>query len=306
MSIPPTPAVGQFDGGCVFIDGAYAPLSEAKVSLFDWGFTRSDATYDVVSAWQGAFFRLDVHMERFFASLEKMRLAIPYSRAELRQILHGCVRAGGLRDSYVAMVCTRGVPPRGARDPRQAQNRFYAYALPFVMIAPREKQLAGIDLHISDRQRIAPASVDPTVKNYHWIDLVQSMFDAYDRGRDTSCVVDAQGNVTEGPGFNVFIVKDGVVHTADRGVLEGISRRTAIELCERLGIALRVSPLPVAAVRGADEVFLTSTGGGILPIAKIDGQPLPQFPGPITTRLYDAYWALHDEPVYRDAVDYSA
>ena len=304
MPLPATPAAGQFEGGCVFIDGAYAPLSEAKISLFDWGFTRSDVTYDVVSAWHGAFFRIDTHMDRFFASLQKMRLAIPYTRAELREILHGCVRAGSLQDAYVAMLCTRGVPPRGARDPRQAQNRFYAYALPFVMIAPREKQLSGIDLHISDRQRIATASVDPTVKNYHWIDLVQSMFDAYDRGRDTSCVVDAQGNVTEGPGFNVFIVKDGVVHTADRGVLEGVSRRTAIELCERLGIPLRVAPLPVAAVRGADEVFLTSTGGGILPIAKIDGQPLPQFPGAVTTRLYDAYWALHDEPVYRDPVNY--
>jgi branched-chain amino acid aminotransferase len=306
MSIPSTPPVGQFEGGCVFIDGAYAPLSEAKVSLFDWGFTRSDATYDVVSAWHGAFFRIDDHLDRFLASLQKMRLAIPYSRAELREILHGCVRAGGLQDAYVAMVCTRGVPPRGARDPRQAQNRFYAYALPFVMIAPRDKQLAGIDLHVSERQRIAPASVDPTVKNYHWIDLVQSMFDAYDRGRDTSCVVDAQGNVTEGPGFNVFAVRDGVVRTADRGVLEGISRRTAIELCEKLGIALSVAPLPAATLRAADEVFLTSTGGGILPIAKIDGQALPQFPGPVTNRLYDAYWAAHDDPRYRDAVDYAA
>jgi branched-chain amino acid aminotransferase len=306
MSIPSTPPVGQFEGGCVFIDGAYAPLSEAKVSLFDWGFTRSDATYDVVSAWHGAFFRIDDHLDRFLASLQKMRLAIPYSRGELREILHGCVRAGGLQDAYVAMVCTRGVPPRGARDPRQAQNRFYAYALPFVMIAPRDKQLAGIDLHISERQRIAPASVDPTVKNYHWIDLVQSMFDAYDRGRDTSCVVDAQGNVTEGPGFNVFAVRDGVVRTADRGVLEGISRRTAIELCEKLGIALSVAPLPAATLRAADEVFLTSTGGGILPIAKIDGHALPQFPGPVTNRLYDAYWAAHDDPRYRDAVDYAA
>jgi branched-chain amino acid aminotransferase len=306
MPLPAAPRVGQFEGGCAFVEGQYAPLSEAKVSLFDWGFTRSDVTYDVASTWQGAFFRLDAHMDRFFASLQKMRLAIPYSRAELREILHGCVRAGGLQDAYVAMVCTRGVPPRGARDPRLAQNRFYAYALPYVWIASREKQLAGIDLHISDRQRIAAASVDPTVKNYHWIDLVQSMFDAYDRGHDTSCVIDAQGNVTEGPGFNVFIVKDGVVYTADRGVLEGISRRTAIELCERLGIPLRIAPLPVAAVRGADEVFLTSTGGGVLPIAKIDGQPLPHFPGPITTRLHDAYWAIHDEAAYRDPVHYEA
>ena len=304
MTLPATPPVGRFEGGCVFIEGAYAPLSEAKISLFDWGFTRSDATYDVASAWKGAFFRLDVHMDRFFASLQKMRLAIPYGRAELRTLLHGCVRAGGLQDAYVAMVCTRGVPPRGARDPRLAQNRFYAYAVPYVWIASREKQLAGIDLHISERQRIAPASVDPKVKNYHWIDLVQSMFDAYDHGHDTSCVVDAEGNVTEGPGFNVFMVKDGVVHTAAHGVLEGVSRQTAIELCARLDIPLRLTSLPAAAVRDADEVFLTSTGGGILPIARIDGRPIPRFPGPVTTRLHDAYWAIHEEPEYRDAIDY--
>ncbi|MEJ8856095.1 aminotransferase class IV [Variovorax robiniae] len=306
MSIPATPPVAQFEGGCVFIDGAYAPLSEAKVSLFDWGFTRSDVTYDVATTWKGSFFRLDAHMDRFFSSLQKMHLAIPYSRAELREILHGCVRAGGLQDGYVAMVCTRGVPPRGARDPRMAQNRFYAYALPYVWIASREKQLAGIDLHISERQRISPASVDPTVKNYHWIDLVQSMFDAYDRGHDTSCVVDAEGNVTEGPGFNVFAVKDGQVFTADRGVLEGISRRTVLELCGKLDIPLHVGPLPVDALRNADEVFLTSSGGGVLPIGKIDGKPLPPFPGPVTTRLYEGYWALHDDPAFNDPVDYGS
>ena len=202
------------------------------------------------------------------------------------------------------MVCTRGVPPRGARDPRLAQNRFYAYALPYVWIASREKQLQGIDLHVSQRVRIAPESVDPTVKNYHWIDLVQSMFDAYDRGRDTSCMVDAHGHVAEGPGFNVFMVKDGVVRTSASGVLEGISRRTAIELCERLGIPVRVAPVPLADFRAADEVFLTSTGGGILPIARLDGVALPGFPGPVTTRLHDAYWAAHDEPAWRDPVDY--
>ncbi|APW39971.1 branched-chain amino acid transferase [Rhodoferax koreense] len=295
---------GQFEGGSAFVDGEFVPLSEAKISMFDWGFTRSDVTYDVATTWQGAFFRLDAHMDRFFASLQKMRLAIPYSRAELREILHGVVRAGGLQDAYVAMVCTRGVPPRGARDPRLAQNRFYAYALPYVWIASREKQLAGLDLHISERQRIPATSVDPTVKNYHWMDLVQSLYDAYDQGRDTSCVVDAAGNITEGPGFNVFMVKNGVVHTADSGVLEGISRRTAIELCERLQIPVHIAPVPSAALRAADEVFLTSSGGGILPIARLDGVALPDFPGPVAGRLYDAYWAIHEEAQYRDPVAY--
>ena len=298
------PRTGEFEGGAALVEGEFVPLSEAKVSLFDWGFTRSDATYDVASVWHGAFFRLNDHLDRFFASLAKLRFAIPHDREQVRHILHGCVRAGALRDAYVAMVCTRGVPPRGARDPRLAVNRFYAYAVPYVWIAPPEKQAAGIDLHVSARQRIAPASVDPTVKNYHWLDLVQSMFDAYDLGRDTSCVVDADGNVTEGPGFNVFMVRNGAVRTADRGVLEGVSRRTAIELCRRLGIVLELGPVPADDFRAADEVFLTSTGGGILPIARIDGQALPQFPGPVTQRLAAAYWAMHDEPAHRDPVDY--
>ena len=296
---------GEFEGGSAFVEGDWVPLSEAKISLFDWGFTRSDATYDVASVWKGAFFRLDDHVDRFFSSLEKLRMKIPYDRAGLKRVLHGCVRAGGLQDAYVAMVCTRGVPPPGSRDPRMAVNRFYAYALPFVWIAPPEKQREGIDLFISRRQRIAPDSVDPTVKNYHWLDLVQSMFDAYDHGSDTSCVLDAAGNITEGPGFNVFVVKDGIVRTADRGVLEGISRRTVIELCGRLDIPIRQQAIPAGDLAVADEVFLSSTGGGVLPIARVNGKPVAAaFPGPLTRRLHDAYWALHDDPVYREVVAY--
>jgi branched-chain amino acid aminotransferase len=297
---------GAFTGGAAFVDGALVPLAQAKISLFDWGFTRSDATYDVASVWKGAFFRLDDHIDRFFASLAKLRMQIPHDRNQLKEILHACVRAGGLQDAYVAMVCTRGVPPPGSRDPRLATNRFYAYALPFVWIAPPEKQREGIDLFISQRQRIAPGSVDPTVKNYHWLDLVQSLFDAYDRGADTSCVVDAAGNITEGPGFNVFVVRDGVVSTADRGVLEGISRRTVIELCDRLGISLRQRPVPAEELATADEVFLSSTGGGVLPVARVNGKPLGAFPGPVTRKLHDAYWALHDEPGFREPVRYQA
>ena len=295
---------GEFEGGAAYVDGDFVPLAEAKVSLFDWGFTRSDATYDVATVWNGAFFRLGDHIDRFFASLHKLRLRIPCDREQLRAVLHGCVCAGGLRDAYVAMICTRGVPPRGARDPRLADNRFYAYAVPYVWIAPPEKQREGLHLHISARRRIAPESVDPTVKNYHWLDLVQSLFDAYDLGRDTSCVVDEAGNVMEGPGFNVFAVERGIVRTPDRGVLEGISRRTVIELCGRLGLPLHIAPLPADALRQADEVFLSSSGGGVLPIARVDGRPLPAWPGPVTQRLHEAYWALREEPAYRDPVDY--
>lgn len=304
--LPPAPECGRFDGGCAFVEGAYVPLSEAKISLFDWGFTRSDATYDVASTWGGAFFRLQDHLERFEASLAKLRLSTPYDRAQLREILHGCVRGGGLKDAYVGMVCTRGVPPRGARDPRLATNRFYAFALPYVWIAPPEKQGAGIDLHIATgRIRIPARAVDPTIKNYHWQDLVAGLFEAYDLGRDTVVLLDADGQVTEGPGFNVFMVKRGVVRTIDHGVLEGVSRRTVIECCRSLGVPIEIGPLREDEFRAADEVFLSSTGGGVLPIARLDGVPLPAFPGPVTQKLHAAYWALREDPRHRDPVRYA-
>lgn len=302
MTVPTPPATASLDGGCAFAEDAFVPLADAKISLFDWGFTRSDVTYDVASAWQGAFFRLDAHIDRFFASMQALRMTIPYSKPEVREILHGCVRAAGLKDAYVAMVCTRGVPPKGVRDPRLAQNRFYAYAVPYVWIANPEKQREGLDLYISQRVRIAPESVDPTVKNYHWLDLVQSLFDAYDGGHDTSCVVDTAGNIAEGPGFNLFVVKAGSVTTPGRGVLHGISRQTALELCTRLGIAAQVGPVTQDALREADEVFITSTAGGVMPVSKVNGVALAGFPGPVTQRIHAAYWAMHEEAAYRDAV----
>jgi len=158
MSDPP-PA--RFDGGAAFVDGAYVPLSEAKISLFDWGFTRSDATYDVASVWQGAFFRLNDHLDRFFASLAKLRFKIPYDRAQVREILHGCVRAGGLRDAYVAMVCTRGVPPRGARDPRLAGHRKFKRPLQGPRSPQDRSEVALSVLMLSRRSPAMPVSPAP-------------------------------------------------------------------------------------------------------------------------------------------------
>lgn len=94
---------GGFEGGVAFVDGDFVPLSEAKISPFDRGFTRSDATCDVATVWKGAFFRPGDHVERFFAGLTKLRLSIPHDRAQLREFLHGCVCAGGPHGAYGAM-----------------------------------------------------------------------------------------------------------------------------------------------------------------------------------------------------------
>lgn len=100
--------------------------------MLDLGVTRSDCTYDVAHVWDGRFYRLDAHLDRFAASLARLRLNPGYGRAEIEAVLHGCVRQAGLREAYVSMICTRGRPAAGSRDLRTARNTFYCFAVPFV------------------------------------------------------------------------------------------------------------------------------------------------------------------------------
>jgi branched-chain amino acid aminotransferase len=297
----------HYPPGVAYADGRFCDIADAKISVLDWGFLRSDATYDVVHVWDGRFFRLDAHLDRFLASVEGLRMHLPVDRAQLQDILTECVRRSGLREAFVEMVCTRGMSPTFSRDPREAVNRFIAFAIPFSWILRPEQRDRGLNLAISNVQRIAPEAVDPTIKNYHWLDLVRGLFDAYDRGAENVVLVDSAGNVTEGPGFNLFMVRDGRVVTPPRGVLHGITRRTALELCAELGVPTDQVLLSTDAVRAAEEVFITSTSGGIMPVTRIDDRPVGDGrPGPITQRLIALYWDKHRDPDWSRAIDYDA
>jgi branched-chain amino acid aminotransferase len=300
VSIAPHPLAD----GVAFVRGAYVPIAEAAIPITDWGFLRSDATYDVVTVWEGAFFRLDAHLERFMRSCERFRLDPGLTPAQIAEVLAECVRRSGLRNSYVEMIVTRGQPPWGSRDPRQAVNRFYAFAVPFVWIANEAQRERGLHLKVSAVQRIPAGSVDPTAKNYHWNDLTMGLLGALDAGADTVVLSDAQGNVVEGPGFNIFCVKDGALVTPKEGVLEGISRRTVIEIARALGVPVELRALPAGELRGADEAFLTSSGGGVLPVTRVDDQVLGSG-RPLTQRLHAVYWDLHRDPAYSQPIDFS-
>lgn len=297
----------QFDpaDGIAFANGEYMPLAQASIPLTDRGFVRSDATYDVAHVWKGRFFRLEDHIERFEASMRGLRMSLPYSSTEIADVLVECVRRSGLRDAYVQMTCTRGVPPRGTRDPRLCQNRFYAFAQPFVWIANDEQRRNGLKMVVSSVQRIQPEAVDPRIKNFHWLDLTMGIFEAYDRDAIVAVLVDRDGNVTEGAGFNVFAVRDGVLATPDRGIFEGMTRRTVIELAGELGIPCEVRPLGAEELREADEIFITSTAGGIMPVTELDGRIYGNGkPGAVTGRIHDVYWRRQEEGWLCTAVDY--
>ncbi|WP_027168687.1 D-amino acid aminotransferase [Mesorhizobium sp. WSM3224] len=294
-----------YPDGVAFLDGQYLPMSQAKVSVLDWGFLHSDATYDTVHVWDGRFFRLDLHLHRFFGGLEKLRMTIPFDRDGVAEILHNCVALSGHRAAYVEMLCTRGASPTFSRDPRQAINRFMAFAVPFGSVANAEQLRTGLKLAISDKVRIPPASIDPSIKNYHWLDLVRGLYDAYDRGADTALILDFNGNVAEGPGFNVFCVKDRELSTPAVGVLPGITRRTVLDLCAEEGLSAVATDVSVVALKTADEVFITSTAGGIMPVTTIDGTPVADGKvGAITERLMALYWKRHDDPAWSSIVSY--
>jgi branched-chain amino acid aminotransferase len=282
--------------GCAFIDGAFVPAENARISIFDLGFLRGDAVYDTVSVWKGLFFRLDDHVARFGRSCAGMRLVCPHAPEEIKRILAECVDRTGLEDAYVQMIVTRGrYKSLVRRDLRECENRFIAFALPYIWIISPEKQTEGIDLAIVANRRTPSEAIDPTVKNFNWMDLQRGLLQSIDRGADHAVLCTPAGHVAEGPGFNVFWIKNRRLLTPKGNVLEGITRRTVADLAAELGVPLEYGDFPPESLRGADEAFLSSTAGGIMPVTRVDGRPLGNgAPGLLTSRIRSLYWGKRE------------
>jgi branched-chain amino acid aminotransferase len=297
-----------FAAGAAYIDGRYMPIAQAAIPITDWGYRRSDVTYDVVGVWEGNFFRLDDHIRRFRASMRKFRFEPQERDEEIKAVLNRCVALSGLKNAYVAMDCLRGRPAPGMPyHPVHARNYIATFAIPWIWVMSPEVQKRGGHLIIAETLRIPADSVDPTAKNFHWADLTRGQFEALDRGADFALLLDSDGNVTEGPGFNVFFVIDDVVLTPEAGVLEGITRKSVIEICRDLGIPAKVGKVPAAEARAADEIFLATTAGGVMPASRIDGRIMGNDrPGPISTKIKETFWAKRAKGWHATPVDYAA
>lgn len=291
--------------GAAWIGGEIMPIAEAKIPVVDWGLTHSDITYDVVHVWNGRFFRMQDYLARFEESLVKCRLSVEQDRDEMRHILHQIVARSGLERAYVSMVASRGQPSvAGSRDPRLCDNYFYAWCVPFVWVFLEDVVERGAHLLVPDHiRRISPLAVNPTAKNYHWGDFTQGLFEAKEAGFDNTVLLDENDHVTEGPGFNVFMVKDGMVKTPRRGVLEGITRKVAMEICNHLGLPVEQADISLAEFLDADEIFATTTGGGPVPVTKINDRIFSNgAAGEITRALNSTYWAWHEDPTMSETV----
>jgi len=297
----------EFDDGSAYVNGTFCSINEASVPITDGGFMQADAAYDVVSVSKGFFFRLEDHLERFESACKKFHLRSPYNKGETTEILNKLVTLAGTREAYVWWAVTRGPTPAKRTDPNSYDNRFYAFAIPYRFIASDEQRERGLDLLVSKRYiRIPPDSVDPTAKNFHWMDLKLSLFEAGERGCEWAVLCDARGNLTEGPGVNIFFIKNGEIFTPDSGCLEGITRKTTLELAVELGVPVHVKSVTADELRGADEAFVTSTAGGIMPVNSVDGIVLggKSGPGALTTKLHNFYWSRRWEGWLGTKVNY--
>lgn len=286
--------------------GKIVPTGEAALPVTDWGLTHSDITYDVVHVWDGRFFRLDDYLTRFEKSVVRCHLNIEQSRDEIRHILHSIVTQSGLKQAYVSMVASRGQPRiAGSRDPRDCENHFYAWCVPFVWVFDETVRKRGAHLYVpGDIRRIASNAVNPLAKNYQWGDFTQGLLQAKESGFDNTLLLDSEGHVTEGPGFNVFIVKDGHAKTAKAGVLEGITRKVAMEICKRHSVPVSETDISLDDLYDADEVFATTTGGGLVSITRINQHTFSNDkPGEMCSLLQNTYWQWHNSDM-SERIDY--
>lgn len=299
-------SVNPFAKGIAWIEGELVPIHEARIPLLDQGFLHSDLTYDVPAVWDGRFFRLDDHLERLGASCRKLRLRMPIPRENMKQILVDMVAKSGIRDAYVEMIVTRGLKFVRGNKPEDIINNLYMLVMPYVWVMPPETQRAGGNAIIARTvRRVPPGAIDPTVKNLQWGDFVRGLFEAQDRGAVYPILSDGDGNLTEGSGFNVVLIKDGVLYTPERGVLQGITRKCVFDIAKARGLPMRVEHVPVELAYQADEIFFCTTAGGIMPVTILDERHVGGGQvGPITRKIWEDYWDMHYDEAHSFAITY--
>ncbi|MGH7332377.1 MAG: aminotransferase class IV [Candidatus Rokuibacteriota bacterium] len=278
-----------------YVNGEYVPRDQAKISIFDVGFLRGDAVFDTTSAWNGRIFKLSAHLARLELSLRAARITCPLSLEELRGVIVETTRRSGLRNAYIQTIVTRGEPPVGVRDITQCRPGLIVFAIPYVFILNPEQISVGGRAMIASTRALPAQCLDPKIKSLSRLHFDLAMLQGKAAGMDVAIMLDLNGYVTEGPGFNLFVVKGGVLFSPPEGILMGITRQTVFELAAEQGIPAREAPLTAYDLYAADEVFLTSTAGGIMPLVAIDGHPIGDGkPGPMGQRIHGLYWALRE------------
>lgn len=269
----------------VYLNGEFLPLGEARVSVLDRGFLFGDGVYEVIPVYAGRLFRLEQHLRRLAQSLAAIRLANPLPPAQWHAMLGELVQRNGGGDQSLYLQVTRGAARRDLAFPPETTPTLFAMSTP-VALETGEAE-AGI-------AALVVADIRWQLCNIKAITLLPSVLlrqQAIEQGAQEAIML-RDGRLTEGAASNVFIVRHDTVITPPHSahLLPGITRDLVVELCRAHAIPCVEREVSETELRGAQEVWITSSPKGVIPVVRLDhavvgdGQP-----GPLWRRVSQLY-----------------
>ncbi|OAI53394.1 D-amino acid aminotransferase [Betaproteobacteria bacterium SCGC AG-212-J23] len=270
----------------VFLNGQLLPLDEAKVPVLDRGFIFGDGVYELVPVYSRVAFRLDEHLARLERSLGEAKIRNPYPRARWREIVYQLVDAQSFEDQGVYFQVTRGVARRDHAFPRDAQPTVFMMANPLVNPAREQVDAGGPAVSAQDNRWLRC-----DIKSISLIGNVLLRQLSAEAGA-AETILFRDGKLTEASASNVFIVKRGVIVSPPKSslILPGITYDVVTELARGNGMPIEFREIPESEVRGADEIWVTSSSKEVLAIVSLDGRSIGDGkPGPVFRRMYELY-----------------
>ncbi|NLB60804.1 MAG: branched-chain-amino-acid transaminase [Lentisphaerae bacterium] len=278
----------------IYINGKLRRRQDAKISVFDHGLLYGDGVFEGIRAYNGRLFMLEEHIERLFRSARAIVLKIPQSRQALRRAVIATCKANRIVNGYVRPLVTRGVGTLGLNP--------YTCRQPQVIIIADKIQLyseflyeRGLKVVTVGTLRNHNESLSPCIKSLNYLNNIMAKIEALNAGAEEAVMLNAQGNVAEASGDNIFIFKGQQLLTppVSAGALEGITRNLVLDLARQRGYATAEANLTRYDLYTADEMFLTGTAAEIISVVNMDGRVIGSGrPGRRTRDLMASFHAL--------------
>lgn len=278
----------------VYLDGKFVPKEEAKVSVYDHGLLYGDGVFEGIRCYNGRIFKLEEHVKRLYASAKAILLTIPVSLQKMQEIIIETVRKNQLHDGYIRVVVTRGVGDLGL-SPWKCGKPFIFVIVDKIDLYPPECYEKGLSLITVPTRRHIPEGLNPNIKSLNYLNNILAKIEAHTRGAQEAIMLNSDGFVAECTGENIFLVKDKSLYTPPPyvGALDGITKRTVMELARSFGYPVKESIFTRFDVYNADECFLTGTAAELIPVTKVDERIIGDgVPGPITRLLMEKFRQL--------------
>ncbi len=280
----------------IWRDGRLVEWEDATIHVMSHVVHYGSGVFEGVRAYEtpagGAIFRAQEHMRRLLESAKMYRMPIGYSADELVQAAVETVQANGLTSCYIRPLAIRTGEQMGI-SAVNAPVETFIIAWHWGAYLGASALTDGVDVCVSSWRRASSSAIPLMAKaSGHYLSSQQVKMEAQVDGYAEGIMLDDAGNVSEGSGENLFLVRDGVLYTPPlgAGILDGITRHSAIQIAEDLGIPVREQVLPRTLLYTADEIFFTGTAVEVTPVRSVDRIQVGEGkPGPITTAIQEEY-----------------